>query len=99
MFLNKDQLEKANDIYKHYGKLHQNEILIEELAELIQAIQKDKRHHSDENALHTLEETADVVIVLSQLIFNMSSEEQLVLQNQINYKLNRTTKIIKGELI
>lgn len=99
MYLNKEQLEAANNIYKHYGKHHQTEMLVEEMAELTQAIQKEKRCISTENAMHRIEETADVLIVLSQMLYNMSANEVKLLQEQINYKLHRTNKIIKGELI
>ena len=91
--------DDLNMIFKHYGISHQTEMLVEEMAELTQAIQKEKRYSSAETGYHKLEEMADVAICLAQLVNNLSDKEKQFLSNTIDMKLDRTIKIIKGELI
>lgn len=50
----------------HYGKTHQSEILLEECAELIQAVQKCKRNNADISE-NLKEEIADVMIMCLQM--------------------------------
>lgn len=53
-------------ITSHYGKSHQSEILVEECAELIQAVQKCKRNNTDISE-NLKEEIADVMIMCLQM--------------------------------
>lgn len=46
------QREKCREIFEHYGFINQRDILIEECAELIQAISKQaKKHREKANAM------------------------------------------------
>lgn len=94
-----EKAKELNTIYEHYGVSHQIEMLVEEMAELTQAIQKEKRYHSVEAIYHKLGEMADVAICLAQLVNNLSEKEKQFFFDTIDMKLERTIKIIKGELI
>lgn len=54
-------------MYEH-GRKKQTEMIIEECAELIHAIQKYKRNQSGENLAQVCEELADVRIMVEQAL-------------------------------
>ena len=60
---------------EHYGKDVQSTVCMEECAELIQAISKEKRGKSDKD--HLAEEMADVIICIEILkqIYNITDDE------------------------
>ena len=60
---------------EHYGKDVQSTVCMEECAELIQAISKEKRGKSDKD--HLAEEIADVIICIEMLkqIYNINEDE------------------------
>ena len=60
---------------EHYGKDVQSTVCMEECAELIQAISKEKRGKSDKD--HLSEEIADVLICIEMLrqIYNITEDE------------------------
>ena len=60
---------------EHYGKDVQSTVCMEECAELIQAISKEKRGNSDKD--HIAEEMADVIICIEMLkqIYNITEDE------------------------
>ena len=60
---------------EHYGKDVQSTVCMEECAELIQAISKEKRRNSDKD--HLAEEMADVIICIEMLkqIYNITEDE------------------------
>ena len=60
---------------EHYGKDVQSTVCMEECAELIQAISKQKRGKSDKD--HLAEEMADVIICIEMLrqIYNITEDE------------------------
>ena len=60
---------------EHYGKDVQSTVCMEECAELIQAISKEKRGKSDKG--HLAEEIADVIICIEMLkqIYNITEDE------------------------
>ena len=60
---------------EHYGKDVQSTVCMEECAELIQAISKEKRGKSDKS--HLAEEMADVIICIEMLkqIYNITEDE------------------------
>ena len=60
---------------EHYGKDVQSTVCMEECAELIQAISKEKRGKSDKD--HLAEEMADVIICIEMLkqIYNITDDE------------------------
>ena len=59
---------------EHYGKDLQSTVCMEECAELIQAISKEKRGKSDKS--HLAEEMADVIICIEMLkeIYSISDD-------------------------
>lgn len=59
---------------EHYGKDLQSTVCMEECAELIQAISKEKRGKSDKS--HLTEEMADVIICMEMLkeIYSISDD-------------------------
>ena len=59
---------------EHYGKDVQSTVCMEECAELIQAISKEKRGKSDKD--HLAEEMADVIICIEMLkqIYNITED-------------------------
>ena len=59
---------------EHYGKDLQSTVCMEECAELIQAISKEKRGESDKD--HLSEEIADVLICIEMLgqIYNITDD-------------------------
>lgn len=62
------------DSIEHYGKEAQSTVCMEECAELIQAISKEKRGKSDR--MHLAEEMADVLICIELLkqIYGITDE-------------------------
>ena len=54
-------------VFEH-GGLHQEDVAIEELAELQHAIIKHRRYGTPETRQHIIEEVADVSIMLYQLL-------------------------------
>lgn len=60
---------------EHYGKDVQSTVCMEECAELIHAISKEKRGKSDKS--HLAEEMADVIICIEMLkeIYNITEDE------------------------
>lgn len=97
-----DYIEPVNDLVKidneiikdsivYYGKDAQSTVCMEECAELIQAISKEKRGNSDKN--HLAEEMADVLISISLLkeIYDVSNE-------QINNWIDKKQKRIRSRM-
>lgn len=98
-----DWVEPVNDLIKidgeiieksivYYGKDAQSTVCMEECAELIQAISKEKRGKSDKN--HLAEEMADVLISISLLreIYDVSIEQ---INNWIDEKQKRIRSRMK----
>lgn len=82
-------------ILEHYGIESQRRILVEECAELIQAISKVERNGSTTEMIRNLfAEIADVEIMLEQVkhYYSEYGTERL-----IDYKLNRQLERIKKE--
>ena len=80
---------------EHYGKDVQSTVCMEECAELIQAISKEKRGKSDKD--HLAEEMADVIICIEMLkqIYNITDDE---IYSWVITKQERTIKRIKKDL-
>ena len=74
---------------EHYGKDVQSTVCMEECAELIQAISKEKRGKSDKD--HLAEEMADVIICIEMLkqIYNITEDEIY------SWVINKQERIIK----
>ena len=80
---------------EHYGKEVQSTVCMEECAELIQAISKEKRGKSDKCNL--AEEMADVIICIEMLmqIYNITDDE---IYSWVITKQERTIKRIKKDV-
>ena len=80
---------------EHYGKDVQSTVCMEECAELIQAISKEKRGNSDKD--HLAEEMADVIICIEMLkqIYNITEDE---IYSWVITKQERTIKRIKKDV-
>ena len=72
---------------EHYGADLQSTVCMEECAELIQAISKEKRGKSDKN--HLTEEIADVTICLEMLMQIYEIPDSSV-NHWIDVKMKRT---------
>lgn len=79
---------------EHYGKDVQSTVCMEECAELIQAISKEKRGKSDKD--HLAEEMADVIICIEMLkqIYNITEDE---IYSWVITKQERTIERIKKD--
>ena len=89
------QKEKCFEILKHYGFENQREILVEELAELIQAVSKAKRNKTRVSS-NFIEELADVSIMLEQMQQALSADEYIEFLTIQNRKIERQLARIKG---
>lgn len=90
--MNKDL---ARQILQHYGILHQKSKTIEELAELIVALQKDILEGKEQHSRAVLEEIADVHIMLTQLLDDEGDKTTVSLI--VDKKLKRQIRRIKAE--
>ena len=79
---------------EHYGKDVQSTVCMEECAELIQAISKEKRGKSDKD--HLAEEMADVIICIEMLkqIYNITED---AIYSWVINKQERTIEMIKKD--
>ena len=84
----------AGQILNHYGIMHQKSKTIEELAELIVALQKDILEGKEEHSRAVLEEIADVHIMLTQLLDDESDKTEVSLI--VDKKLKRQIRRIKN---
>ena len=102
--------EKRDDIIQRafysYGIQPQVDMMIEEMAELTQAICKHKRKNGEGQPLsdaiaarhveeNLIEELADVKLVLEQVIFLLRAESDV--QKVVNQKIERTLERIGEE--
>lgn len=95
----KDLIEIADKL----GYEEQSMQLIEEMAELTQAISKYRRYNDTEDLLNLIEELADVNIVLEQVIYLLSRKVKDEINDDIlkffnhnvDYKIDRVKKRIE----
>ena len=87
--------EQARQILNHYGIMHQKSKAIEELAELIVALQKDILEGKEQHSGAVLEEIADVHIMLTQLLDDESDKTTVSLI--VDKKLKRQMRRIEVE--
>lgn len=85
----------AKQILVHYGLRHQKAKAIEELAELIVALQKDLLVGKESLSREVKEEIADVHIMLMQLLDDESDKEEV--SCIVHKKLKRQIRRIKRE--
>lgn len=92
---------KAAAIMQYYGAEHQKDILIEECAELIQAVEKSRRGVlTEDKPVYTydmISEMADVQIMLWQFKSVMTTYSQQCFEDEIQRKLRRQIERIEGE--
>ncbi len=88
--------KEARYVLKHYGLQHQKAKAIEELAELIIALQKDLLADKDGLSKEVIEEMADVHVMLLQLM--MYDEDYFNdVYDEMRYKLERQQERIQEE--
>lgn len=87
--------EQVRQILNHYGMQHQKAKAIEELAELIVALQKDILEGKENHSRAVLEEIADVHIMLTQLLDDEGDKTTVSLI--ADKKLKRQLRRIKAE--
>lgn len=87
--------EQVRQILNHYGMQHQKAKAIEELAELIVALQKDILEGKENHSRAVLEEIADVHIMLTQLLDDEGDKTTVSLI--VDKKLKRQMRRIKAE--
>lgn len=85
----------ARQILQHYGIMHQKSKAIEELAELIVALQKDILEGKESHSRAVLEEIADVHIMLTQLLDDEGDKTTVSLI--VDKKLKRQMRRIEVE--
>ena len=83
----------ARQVLRHYGVIHQKSKTIEELAELIVALQKDLFEGKEKHSRAVLEEIADVKIMLMQMLCDEDDEE--FVEKIMRQKLERQLKRIE----
>ena len=100
--MNITELTKIQQIANTYGFEQQREMLVEECAELIQAVQKLKQADTIEDAeqidkatSNYLEELADVSIMLEQMRYMLTPRLKQELDNNIAKKLDRQIERIE----
>ena len=90
--------KEARYVLKHYGLQHQKAKTIEELAEMIVALQKDLLAGKDGLSKEVIEEMADVHVMLLQLM--MYDEDYFNdVYDEMRCKLERQQERIKSESI
>jgi len=95
---------ECEQICKHYGIESQKMILMEECAELIQAVSKLTRAEQDgkpfekiQAAFDMVEEMADVHIMIEQVLKHYFIDSDIRLDYNINKKLKRQLERIESE--
>ena len=90
------QIMQCAKIACHYGLSKQREILVEECAELIQAVCKMKRNYElvSENFIEAL---ADVSIMIEQMVLMLSNDNRSKFLDKIDFKLYRQTERMRSE--
>lgn len=91
----KERKEALREIAEHYGTGNQLEMLIEECAELIQAVQKMKRSECLATTNNFIGEFADVWIMMNQIACLLDVDEYQEWIQQLDAKLNRQLKRMK----
>lgn len=90
--MEKDTKSKLNTIFNYYGRKGQEYKLVEEMAELTQAIIKNDREN-------IIEEMVDVQNILLQLRLNFNSNERKQFAETFNKKIERQLNRIESEKI
>lgn len=91
MILSHKQIELLQETVEKFGHERQVDKAIEEMAELTQALLKDRYAEDDAFTDNVYEELADVFITLNELMF-IYPHQKLV--DKVNEKLERLEKIV-----
>ena len=91
------QKSQCAEIANHYGEHAQLGIMIEECAELIQAICKMQRYGEPTKRLNYVEELADVTIMTEQLVTLLNSTDYERFERFVEYKLKRQKLRMESE--
>jgi NTP pyrophosphatase (non-canonical NTP hydrolase) len=91
MTKNEERLEKCRDILRHYGFEAQQDKLVEECEELIEAAQ-------GEDYDSFIDELADVTIMITQMCISLEPEQYGQLEEMVDFKLDRTLERINDEV-
>lgn len=105
MNMTEKQTEKALEILNHYGDQKQRRQLVEECAELIQAVTKLERAQESgdigkitEKTLELVGELVDVRIMLQQITMSLFQDvSKNMIYEQMEYKLQRQLDRIERE--
>ncbi|MBQ6169765.1 MAG: hypothetical protein IJK30_07405 [Ruminococcus sp.] len=91
--MDKDEIrvQQCTEILKYYGFEAQQEKLVEECEELIEAAQ-------GEDYDSFIEELADVTIMIEQMLISLEPEQLEQYKKMLDYKLSRTLERIKNEI-
>lgn len=105
MNMTEKQTEKALEILNFYGDQKQRRQLVEECAELIQAVTKLERAQESGDTAKVIERThdlaselADVRIMIEQIEMSLCGDISTNIQEQIEYKLQRQLDRIEREM-
>lgn len=89
---NNDNIDKFDEIAKYWNN-KMPIMVVEELAECIQAISKEERYHNEETKEHLVEEIGDVIISINSLICyyknrytDIEEKVNLRIKNKLNKK-------------
>lgn len=89
------ETETLKSAIKKFGIQNQQDMVIEECAELIQAINKYRRKGNGEGLSNLCEEIADVEIMLAQLRIMLNADE--VIDGIKQSKIKRLKAVLAGE--
>ena len=99
--MNEQMKKQCEQIAMHYGEHLQLDIMLEEAAELIQAIsnmQRKRQRYSIVYArLHYIEKLADVSIMAEQLVTLLNATDHETFKGFVEYKLDRQIDRMKSE--
>lgn len=96
--IDKKNLANLKVIADTYGYENQSMQLIEEMAELTQAINKYRRYGTYETKCHIIEEIADTSIMLEQVSHLLHIDQaKLVFDTYVEDKIDRTMKRLKNQ--
>lgn len=94
VFLSKKELNTFKRAIDTYGVRSQEDVAIEEMSELTKAIIKNRRYNTDETKANIVEEMADVLIMLFQLmnVYGVPSQVYEAKVDRLKKRLDETNK-------
>jgi NTP pyrophosphatase (non-canonical NTP hydrolase) len=90
--MNNEHDELFYKAYDKWGNTAQTDMAIEECSELIKAICKNRRRHSEESLKNIQDEIADVTIMMRQMQLIFGEKE---VEERIQYKIERLNERLK----